>query len=89
MNEKHDKQDAADEPTRAEPDFESALAELEALVERLEKGDISLDESLQQFKRGVELTRRCQQILDQAQQTVEQLTQAEDESSAIAVEPGD
>ena len=38
------------------PDFETALAELEALVEKMEQGDLSLDESLQQFERGVQLT---------------------------------
>ena len=72
-----------------EPDFEGALLELESLVGRLEKGELSLDESLQQFKRGVELARRCQRILDQAQQVVEQLSKEEDESSAIPNEPSD
>ena len=71
------------------PDFEKALEELESLVEQLESGDLSLDQSLQQFKRGVELTRHCQSVLDQAQQTVEQLIDAEDESTAIPFEPGD
>ena len=72
-----------------EPDFEAALTELETLVGQLEKGELSLDESLQQFKRGVELTRRCQKILDEAQQVVEQLTRLEDESSTIPVESTD
>ena len=45
------------------PEFETALAELEALVETLEQGDLSLDESLKQFERGVQLTRACQQAL--------------------------
>lgn len=52
------------------PDFESALAELEALVEKMEQGDLSLDESLQQFERGVQLTRSCQQALKDAEQKV-------------------
>jgi len=55
------------------PDFEKSLAELEKLVEKLESGDLSLDESLNQFKRGVQLTRECQQVLEQAQLTVEKL----------------
>ena len=59
------------------PDFEKSLAELETLVERLESGDLSLDESLQQFKRGVELTRHCQGVLEKAQQTVEKLLDVE------------
>ena len=53
------------------PDFERSLAELEAIVEKLEHGDLSLDESLQQFERGVQLTRLCQSALKQAEQKVE------------------
>jgi exodeoxyribonuclease VII small subunit len=53
------------------PDFEQALAELEALVERLERGDLPLDEALKTFERGVELTRHCQGSLKAAQQRVE------------------
>ena len=55
------------------PDFEAALAELEALVEKMERGDLSLDESLQQFERGVQLTRSCQQALQEAEQKVQVL----------------
>jgi exodeoxyribonuclease VII small subunit len=57
------------------PGFEDALSELEELVGKLESGDLSLDQSLAHFKRGVELTRHCQSILDDAQQTVEVLSQ--------------
>lgn len=53
------------------PDFEAALAELEGLVERLERGDLPLDEALKTFERGVELTRHCQGSLKAAQQKVE------------------
>ena len=53
------------------PDFEKALAELEALVERLERGDLPLDEALKTFERGVALTRHCQASLQAAQQKVE------------------
>jgi exodeoxyribonuclease VII small subunit len=53
------------------PDFEQALAELESLVERLERGDLPLDEALKTFERGVELTRHCQAALKAAQQKVE------------------
>ena len=44
-------------------DFEKALGELETLVEKMETGDMSLEESLKQFERGVALTRSCQQAL--------------------------
>jgi exodeoxyribonuclease VII small subunit len=53
------------------PDFERALGELESLVERLERGDLPLEEALKAFERGVELTRHCQSSLRAAQQKVE------------------
>lgn len=53
------------------PDFERSLAELESIVDKLEAGDLSLDESLKQFERGVQLTRICQTALKQAEQKVE------------------
>lgn len=51
-------------------DFEKALNELETLVEVMEEGDMSLEESLKQFERGVELTRQCQTALKDAEQKV-------------------
>lgn len=71
------------------PDFEEALGELEKLVQRLESGDLSLDQSLEEFKKGVELTRRCQQVLDGAEQTVEQLLRLDEESTTEPFEPED
>jgi len=71
------------------PDFEKALQELESLVEQLESGDLSLDQALKQFKRGVALTRHCQGVLDQAQQTVQQLIDPDDESSAVPFDTSD
>jgi exodeoxyribonuclease VII small subunit len=60
----------------AEPlDFERAMAELEQLVEKLEKGDLPLEESLRAFERGVALTRSCQTALRAAEQKVELLLQ--------------
>lgn len=64
--------DAPDQSKDASaPDFEASLAELEAIVEKLEQGELSLDDSLQQFERGVQLTRICQAALTQAEQKVE------------------
>ena len=54
-------------------DFEQALGELEAVVEKLEHGDLPLEEALKQFERGIELTRGCQASLKQAEQRVEVL----------------
>ncbi len=56
------------------PDFEANLETLEQLVEGLERGDLSLEESLQQFERGVALIRSCQQALEAAEQRVKILT---------------
>ena len=53
------------------PDFERSLSELESLVERLERGDLPLEDALKTFERGVELTRHCQSSLKAAQQKVE------------------
>lgn len=60
-------------------DFEGSLDELEALVEQMETGELSLEESLAAFERGVALTRSCQQALRQAELKVATLT-ADDES---------
>jgi exodeoxyribonuclease VII small subunit len=73
--------------TEPNPDFEKTLVELEKLVVNLEEGDLSLDESLTSFKHGIELTRQCQSVLDNAQQTVEQLINTEDETSLKPFEP--
>lgn len=62
-------------PSSKSPDFERALDELEKLVERLERGDLPLDEALKTFERGIELTRYCQSALKSAQQKVEILLQ--------------
>lgn len=53
------------------PDFEQSLAELEALVAKLEQGDVPLEDALKTFERGVALTRQCQTALRTAQQKVE------------------
>ena len=57
-----------------EVDFESALKELETLVSRMESGELSLDESLKAFERGIELTRKCQSSLEAAELRVLTLT---------------
>jgi exodeoxyribonuclease VII small subunit len=51
--------------------FEKSLKELEALVTKMEQGNLSLEESLQHFERGIQLTRTCQQALKAAEQKVE------------------
>lgn len=55
-------------------DFETSLDELETLVEQMESGDLTLEESLQAFERGVALTRSCQNALKSAELRVQKLT---------------
>lgn len=54
-------------------DFEASLTELETLVERMEQGELPLEESLKQFEQGIKLTRACQQALQEAEQKVQVL----------------
>jgi exodeoxyribonuclease VII small subunit len=61
-------------------DFEAAMRDLEELVERLEHGDLPLEESLAAFERGVMLTRSCQAALKEAEQKVEILLKKAGES---------
>jgi exodeoxyribonuclease VII small subunit len=55
------------------PNFEQALEELEALVRRLESGELTLDESIAAYRRGAELARYCQTRLAQAELEIKQL----------------
>ena len=73
--------------TEPDPNFEETLAELEKLVVNLEQGELSLDDSLSGFKHGIELTRQCQTALDNAQQTVEILTNTQDEDTLRPFDP--
>ena len=59
------------------PAFEDALEELETIIERMEDGEPSLQESLKLFERGMDLTRRCQAALDDAEQRIRTLADAE------------
>jgi len=56
-----------------EPTFEAALAELEKIVERMESGELSLEQALATHKRGLELARFCQQRLEAAREQVKVL----------------
>lgn len=56
-------------------DFESALAELEGIVTKLEQGDLALEQSLALFERGVQLSRLCHTRLEDAERRIEILTE--------------
>ena len=54
--------------------FEKALAELESIVQKLERGDVALEESVAIYERGEALKRRCEELLRQAEVRVEKIT---------------
>ena len=62
------------------PSFEESLSKLETIVDQLEKGDLSLEESLQLFEQGVALSAACKQELDAAEGKVQMLIKQRDGS---------
>lgn len=70
--------DGSPEPTQgsAEPGFEELVADLEAVVEQLERGELSLEEALSAFERGNALGTKAAAILDRAEARIEQLVEA-------------
>ena len=68
------------------PELEASLAELEAIVTRMEAGELTLEESLKAFEQGIALTRECQARLTQAEQQVTRLLERD---GALALEPFD
>ena len=62
-------------------DFEKTFTELEKLVNQMEKGDLSLEESLQCFEKGMNLTKNCQQALIEAEQKVKILMEKNKKNS--------
>lgn len=56
--------------------LEKSLADLEALVEELESGDLPLEKAMQKFEEGIKLTRGCQAALQEAEQKVQILLQS-------------
>lgn len=61
--------------------FEENLKELETIVNQLENGDCTLEESIELFDRGTKLSRACNQMLEQAQQRIVTLSQAEEQAN--------
>ena len=68
-------------------DFEASLDALEQLVEKMEHGDMSLEDSLAAYERGVGLYRRCQQALEQAELRVRLLTDPQRPDAAAPFPP--
>lgn len=69
--------------------FEKSLQELESLVEKMETGDLSLEESLKCFERGVALTRNCQKALQEAEQKVQILLEKNGKEELQDLDPED
>ncbi len=61
----------------AKQSFEAALKKLEEVVEKLESGEISLDQSLKLFEQGIGLVRQCSQRLDEVESKVQMLVSDE------------
>ncbi|MEM6459600.1 MAG: exodeoxyribonuclease VII small subunit [Planctomycetota bacterium] len=54
-------------------DFERAVGQLETLIERIESGEVGLEEAIGQYERGTKLVQRCRSILDTAERRIEEL----------------
>lgn len=72
---------------KAAVDFEKSLADLQTLVERLESGELSLEDSLTAFEQGIRLTRDCQASLSQAEQKVQILLERDGELDEAPFDP--
>ncbi len=78
----------AENETSPVADFEASLEALEQLVEQMERGEMSLEESLAAYERGVGLYRRCQSALEQAELRVRLLSDPADPATAEPFQPG-
>jgi len=70
-------------------DFEASLEELEGLVERMEEGELSLEESLKTYERGIALSRACQKSLDTAEQRIQILSEKDGADETRSFQPDD
>ncbi len=77
-------------PSPQKMSYEQAIEELESIIERIEQGQVGLQESLTEYRRGVALLKRCRGILDVAEQQVQRMTAqdaAGDSSEAQQTQP--
>lgn len=72
---------------KTELDFEQSLKALETLVQQMEQGELTLQQSLEAFEEGVKLTRACQQQLETAEQRVQILVEKNGEVTATPLDP--
>jgi len=76
-------------PTNDQLSFEEALNQLETLVESMEQGELSLEQSLESYERGVALSRTCESALKAAEQKVEILSRGSPEAEPEPFDSGD
>lgn len=74
-------------PKSRKIDFEKSLDRLEALVQEMESGELSLEQSLRAFESGIKLSRDCQRALDDAEQKVQMLLEENGELRSDAFDP--
>ena len=66
-----------------QPDLETALSEINNLVEQMEQGQLTLEQSLERFERGITLIKHCQKVLQEAEQKVQILIQKNDNGEEL------
>jgi len=71
------------------PNLETAMEEVSQLIEKMEHSELSLEESLNNFERGVTLVKHCQKILEEAEQKVQILIQTNNQEKLIPYENED
>lgn len=79
--------DKANKANKAKlPDLENSLKEISTLVEKMEQGELTLEQSLNSFERGITLIKHCQKVLQEAEQKVQVLMQNNDQEELSTYE---
>ena len=68
------------------PTFEEAVAQVEAIIEQIESGEMGLEDQIEQYAKGAELLRRCRAVLDRCEQRVDEISAGLDRDEAAADE---
>jgi exodeoxyribonuclease VII small subunit len=74
-------------PAGASVSFEQMMSRLEELVSRLERGDLSLEDSIQAFEEGIKLVKQCTSVLGEAEKRIQRLTQEGTSLAGAVPEP--
>lgn len=68
------------------PTFEESIAQVESIIERIESGEMGLEDQIEQYAKGAELLKRCRDVLDRCEQRVEEITAELDRDGAAPTE---